>query len=71
MKLTLRDKKIINVALYLAIEWEESVIDAHTTCADNDDSAVETRIHCKRNIESFKKMKKRFLRAIKYHESIS
>ncbi len=73
MNFTIEQKSTIALAMDYAIQWEESLIEAHSTCFDSDGD--ELRMKCNENIIAFKKLRKRFNFAkdcsIRYNERVS
>ena len=58
MDFSIEEKRYASLAMDTAIQWELSLIEAHSTC--NDEDSDELRKKCNDNIDRFRKLKKRF-----------
>ena len=58
IKLTKKEISTIRLALYLAIQWEETVIEAQANCDWLDESTKESEQHIARFEQLSKKLKK-------------
>lgn len=59
MRFTDNQKKNLRLALYYAIQWEESVLEAHSSCRKDDPMYISIYKKCCKNIREFQKLRKK------------